>query len=532
MQIKSENSTTMLGESFLKAINTAMKIFKGILTFIFFTLCLLPREAYPQHFLWSKDFKGYSSNPSITCDDNGNNYFAFKLHNDTVIINKDTLSASVSVGGSSNQNSPSILIVGKYDSAGNPLWGYQTDVVNKNGYADQIDIQYYDSFIYVLGSRIDTVIFSKKDTLTALSQHFLLKLNINGTVKWVKNLTLGVSEQALSVKNNCIILAKRNPSNGSQVSLGKYNTNGKNIWLKQSAFTPQWQKILDIDQDSVGNIYGCGVFAHDSFSFSSQTTYSKYKSGGTFIFKFDSSGTLKWLKNISGGFVNDIEVTPYGNFLVSGFFEDSMYYRGKTLRGSDNIPPRRYYGDIFMAYLDPAGKLNWWDKFGNPNLEPQINDIAHSDGNFFLCGSYDDRNPVSPIRFKLGNDSFDHNGNTDLILYKLDQWKEITYAHSTGGPGYEEATSLADDGSGNIYMTGRFDSMVQFDHWLPEGDIDIFVTRLTDARISLERLNDSILCTGETIRLPFSLSGKFKKTNTFTLQLSDKKRKCYQPPAP
>ena len=62
----------------------------------------------------------------------------------------------------------------------------------------------------------------------------------------------------------------------------------------------------------------------------------------------------------------------------------------------------------------------------------------------------------STINF--GSLTLTNEGNYNIFLVKYDAKGNVIWAKSAGGKKYDEATSIAVDASGNIYIAGRFDS--------------------------------------------------------------------------
>jgi SdrD B-like domain/Beta-propeller repeat len=81
----------------------------------------------------------------------------------------------------------------------------------------------------------------------------------------------------------------------------------------------------------------------------------------------------------------------------------------------------------------------------------------------------------------LGTATLTSAGGNDAFVAKFDPSGNVLWARSFGGPGYDQATGLALDGSGAAYVTGRFSNSVAFDstHTLTSaGSTDAFVLEL------------------------------------------------------
>jgi Secretion system C-terminal sorting domain/Beta-propeller repeat len=75
-------------------------------------------------------------------------------------------------------------------------------------------------------------------------------------------------------------------------------------------------------------------------------------------------------------------------------------------------------------------------------------------------------------------------GQSDIYISKLDASGNFLWAKRIGGNSYDDATGIAIDGSGNIYITGHFSGTVDFDpgagtsNLTSTGDYDIFICKL------------------------------------------------------
>lgn len=81
----------------------------------------------------------------------------------------------------------------------------------------------------------------------------------------------------------------------------------------------------------------------------------------------------------------------------------------------------------------------------------------------------------------LGTATLTSAGGNDAFVAKFDPSGNVLWALGFGGTGYDQATGLAMDGTGNAYVTGRFSNSVAFDgtHMLTSaGNTDAFVLKL------------------------------------------------------
>ena len=80
-------------------------------------------------------------------------------------------------------------------------------------------------------------------------------------------------------------------------------------------------------------------------------------------------------------------------------------------------------------------------------------------------------------------------GSEDIFVTKLDTNGNLVWARTMGGPRSDEGSGLAVDGSGNVYVTGRFSETADFGPssngspllGISAGSSDIFVTKFDSA---------------------------------------------------
>ncbi|WP_026464351.1 SBBP repeat-containing protein [Adhaeribacter aquaticus] len=102
------------------------------------------------------------------------------------------------------------------------------------------------------------------------------------------------------------------------------------------------------------------------------------------------------------------------------------------------------------------------------------NDIARdASGNIYVSGNFE-----SSITF--GNITLNSSGDYDLFIAKYDPAGNVLWAKSAGGSGSDKSRSIAVDGAGNVYITGRFkSSRASFGSFTLSntGDDDVFIAK-------------------------------------------------------
>lgn len=196
-----------------------------------------------------------------------------------------------------------------------------------------------------------------------------------------------------------------------------------------------------IATDSKGNIYLTGLFS-GKVDFGNKKPIDSGKLLNVFLAKYDSEGTLKWVKSIGNKGEEDasaVTVDKDDNVIIAGLFSEQLRIEGKLLdaeREADNI---------FVAKWDSSGKLQWAKDFGADG-----NDVAHglatdSAGNIILTGRYQQF-------IDFGKGKLRSNGNNEIFITKLTPAGELLWARSIGALHDDVGRAVAVDVQDNIYL--------------------------------------------------------------------------------
>lgn len=134
-----------------------------------------------------------------------------------------------------------------------------------------------------------------------------------------------------------------------------------------------------------------------------------------------------------------------GNVYFAGAFDSAITIGSTTLFNAGG-------GGVFLAKYDELGNF-FWAKSGTGASYSLIRSIsADSSRNVYVVGYFG--NPS----ITFGSFTLPNSGPTDLFLAKYDSLGNVIWAKGVGGAFADEATSVATDISGNIYVTGYFTS--------------------------------------------------------------------------
>jgi hypothetical protein len=140
--------------------------------------------------------------------------------------------------------------------------------------------------------------------------------------------------------------------------------------------------------------------------------------------------------------------------------------------------------DIFIAKLNPNGNFLWTKKAGSPNTDIAYAAAVDSAQNLYTAGYFSGSADFSP---GAGPNILNAYGSDDAFIYKVDANGNYIWAKQLGGTGPDAAQGIAVDPAGNIYATGYFSGIADFDpgsgiyNLTAAGLFDIFVCKLDPA---------------------------------------------------
>ncbi len=325
-------------------------------------------------------------------------------------------------------------------------------------------------------------------------------------------------------------------------------TFGQNNWAKNFG-SSSLDQGTDVVMDNFGNIYTTGFFEGmvDFDPGSTTSKLSSVGARDFFIAKYDNLGNLIWAKGIGGGsheHARSLVLDASGNIFVAGDynglvdFDPGMGFSFQDVKGAS---------DIFIAKYDPQGNLIWAKTFGGVGIESCRDMNLDAFGNLLITGVYQGTSDFDPnggvinMTSTGGFDAFilkldvmgnhvwsksiqslnsnyinqvivDYSGNINVIGYfqgiadfdpssatfnmttignksvffaKYSPQGQFINAEMIGGSGFETGKAIAVDLQNNIYITGDFRGVVDFDpsgnqHFVTSAGVrDMFVAKYT-----------------------------------------------------
>ncbi|MBK6573602.1 MAG: SBBP repeat-containing protein [Saprospiraceae bacterium] len=244
--------------------------------------------------------------------------------------------------------------------------------------------------------------------------------------------------------------------------VAKLNRDGQLIWVKQiGGNLDDIGKSISIDQS--GNILISGHFQGTAdfdpganvFPLSSVGSYD------VFILKLDADGNFIWAKKI-GGKLDDqcaaITTDSKNDVIVTGNYKDTVDFNP----GSDiyNLKDSGA-GNAFALKLNAEGEFIWAKSTVGQNIVFSIGMAIDQTGNIFTTGFF-----RSEADFDPGPDILKLTApgiGGDVFISKLDSDGNLVWVKQFSGPAHDVGLGICLDQQGNVYTTGCYQELVDFD---------------------------------------------------------------------
>lgn len=257
------------------------------------------------------------------------------------------------------------------------------------------------------------------------------------------------------------------------IFLAKYNPSGTLLWNK-SILGGAAEAIA---ADSSG-IYITGWYGA-TCTFGTITLTGS----GVFIAKYDPSGICIWARKGTDGTISSIFINKDGTLNIAGNFVKRMCLRGN----GDSIVVNGFSVDaqsMFIAKYSSNGDILWLKMAGGapcPDCGHPYNSINgpvflanDSSLNSYVVGYF----TLSAI---FGNDTIT-SPDADIFLAKYDKEGNFQWIKIYGGNNSEIPSAIALDHSGNVFLTGHFNTTTTFGSTtLSSSNIDLFLTKIDNS---------------------------------------------------
>lgn len=227
----------------------------------------------------------------------------------------------------------------------------------------------------------------------------------------------------------------------------KYDPNGNVVWAK-TAGGASFDNGLNITADSSGNVY-VAVSSYNSSLTIGNTTLALQGLFDIVIIKYDPNGNVLWATSAGGtgdDIAQSISVDASQNLYITGYFRSSSIIFGSdTLSNSGS-------NDFYIAKYSSNGSVQWAKKAVGTLIDAATGIVTDALGNSYVTGSF-----TSPS-ISFGNNVLMNSGGKDLFIAKYDGAGNNVWAKSAIGNSNDVGNAIKIDGLGNLYVVGTFNS--------------------------------------------------------------------------
>ena len=432
--------------------------------------------------VWAKTIGNFSSDQGydLALDTAGNIYFTGNF--------RGTMDFDPGAGTynlTSYSNSDEDAFIAKWDNAGNFRWAMK--IGNAGGDFGSSILTDSTGNVYITGMFYGTNDFDPGAGIANLystnGNIFLLKLDQNGNYVWAKNGPGGtgpytVPRLEMDADANLYMISAIYPGNntfnpgtgtrtitsagGYDGCISKYGNAGNFLWARRIGGTGD-DYFAGSYMGSDGSLYLTGQFnatadmdpGTGAFSLTAQGTESD-----AFVLKLKPDNSFDWARSLTSTkraqgtsvvALSDGRVKTVGEFLGTADFDPGS----GTYALSCSV-----WGNVFVSTLDSAGNFVAAEKISERSSFNRVQSLVHDTaGNIYSTGFF------QGILGMGGTDSVSavtSAGLRDIFVSKRDSAGQVLWTRRFGGINQDEGEALAIDSTGNVYVTGYFNDVVDF----------------------------------------------------------------------
>lgn len=313
------------------------------------------------------------------------------------------------------------------------------------------------------------------------SDGFVAKLDGSGSFLWAKRWGGTGNEFGLELDldaNGNIFTGgiRTEVSTGARlgIDVAKLSSSGTILWNKYVATYTQGipgKGSFDLAADSTGGVVVVGEFTgtvdFDPSSKNYNASTGAYSQWTSYVLNLSSTGSFKWVDTFigtSGIARNDavaVDVDASGNVVVAGRFSASVDFKSGT---GTNILTGGAPGESYVTKLNGNGGFIWARAFGGGNTTADTSFLkslaVDAMGTIYVAGYFKgtvDFDPTSSIQNSTATI-----GGSDMYVVSLSGSGALNWFETVGG-GNILPTSIDVATDGSIYISGRFNGVVDFD---------------------------------------------------------------------
>lgn len=269
---------------------------------------------------------------------------------------------------------------------------------------------------------------------------------------------------------------------GAGIFVVKLDANGNFIWAASLGGQMSDDCGAAITVDALGNVFSSGNFSSTSDFDPGASTYTLNCMGNSdiYISKLDLNGNFVWAKSIGDAsyeYCYSMVSDGSANIYLTGRYGGTVDFDpGPSV---NNLISQAE--DIYILKLDQNGIYVWSKSIGGSLMDIGYSIALDGLGNVYTTGFF-----IGTVDFdpNAGVFNLTSSGNPDAFISKLDNNGIFLWAKSFGGSGYDYGNGIKVDAIGNVYSTGYYEAVSDFD---PNGGFfsltsvgctDIFVSKL------------------------------------------------------
>jgi len=235
--------------------------------------------------------------------------------------------------------------------------------------------------------------------------------------------------------------------------------------------------------DASNNIYLTGWFSATADfdpSPSTNTVSSLSPLPECFLAKYNSSGAFQWVRTIGGSGSDEgtsLGIDNTGAVYLAGNFQNTIYYNTSAPVYSINAAGNT---DGFISRYNSNGNYQWAISLGSTADDYCTGLAVDSPGNIYVTGTFSGSVDFDP---SANNATLNASTGNDIFIAKFGSNSNFQWARNIGNSVSCNANSISCDINSNLYVTGSFDGVMDFDtspntYTLDAGTgADIFVTK-------------------------------------------------------
>ncbi len=243
--------------------------------------------------------------------------------------------------------------------------------------------------------------------------------------------------------------------------LSRFDSDGNFVWGRTWG-GEQWDWCRSVAVDNDGFVYVAGEFT-ETVDFDPGDGTDTHTSNGlwdAFVSKFDSDGNFLWARTWGGDLWEeslDVEISATGDVYVCGSMAGTSDFDpgpGEDIHDGFDIP------DAFLVKFDRYGNYQWGHHWGSEGWDWATGVALDEFSNAYVTGSF-----TSTIDFDPGDGVTERttNGSWDPYIVSFDPDGNYIWVQTWGHTLWDEGLEIVLGRLNNLYVTGFFEGVVDFD---------------------------------------------------------------------